>query len=114
MVPTFYKCEKCFKTNCKLWRDYQGCENLFCADCCIRLQLKNGTSSVLPRLIAEGKLVVPDSGPIQGMSPDGKLDDCDQLGWYVPAVPVNNSDREFWGYTSVPQSSVEWWKNLPL
>ena len=37
---------------------------------------------------------------------------CHQIGWSVPAVPTK--DGSFWGYTSVPQSGVDWWSSLPL
>jgi hypothetical protein len=36
----------------------------------------------------------------------------DQIGWYVPAIP----DMEgvgYWGYTSVPQAGIDWWRKLP-
>ncbi len=37
--------------------------------------------------------------------------DGDQIGWLVPAVPAPGDT--FWGYTSVPDEDVRWWKALP-
>lgn len=36
----------------------------------------------------------------------------DQIGWMVPAVPVDG-ELAFSGYCSVPQDLVEWWRKLP-
>lgn len=37
----------------------------------------------------------------------------DQIGWLIPAVPTPEGDT-YWGYTSVPEEGVNWWKLLPL
>lgn len=36
----------------------------------------------------------------------------DEIGWYVPAIH-DEADGLFWGYTSVPQYRIEWWRSLP-
>lgn len=36
----------------------------------------------------------------------------DQIGWDVPAIP-DEENVSYWGYSSVPQEGVEWWKALP-
>lgn len=40
------------------------------------------------------------------------LDDGDQIGWGVPAVP-DEDGASWWGYASVPQAGIEWWYRLP-
>jgi hypothetical protein len=34
------------------------------------------------------------------------------IGWRVAAVPTEEGDT-YWGYTSIPQAGVDWWKSLP-
>lgn len=99
-VPTFYRCSKCSATNCKLWRSYMSirCE-LFCARCAAA---ESGVSTQL--LDADGRL------PLE--SYEREL--TDQIGRYVPAVPVKDAREEtYWGYTSVPEDMCEWWRKLP-
>ena len=31
----------------------------------------------------------------------------------IPAVPKEDSDGGFWGYTSVPEENCKWWEELP-
>lgn len=40
------------------------------------------------------------------------LDDSDQVGWSVPAVPYEDG-ASWWGYTSIPRAGAEWWHRLP-
>lgn len=82
-----YKCSVCGAAGIKLWRQYQtlACDvELMCVDCAHKDQKKN--------------------------IEDFDLSKGDQIGWMVPAVPVNDT---FWGYCSVPQEGVDWWKSLP-
>jgi hypothetical protein len=95
-----YECS-CGATNCKLWRLYQtfmDSQELFCANCALANQDKVGP--------------VNAGGYLQG-----RYGMTDQIGWLVPAVPDNlqNLDniQTFWGYTSVPQDGVDWWRGLP-
>jgi hypothetical protein len=90
-----YKCSKCGADNCKLWRDYDhffGDLNLYCAPCAAEDQKKD-----IQSIDTEGCR----------SSPYGRTD---QIGWLVPAVPYEDT---FWGYASVPDERVEWWKKLP-
>lgn len=36
----------------------------------------------------------------------------DQCGWRVAAVPTEDGTT-FWGFTSVPEPGVRWWRDLP-
>lgn len=108
-VPSDYKCANCKATNCKLWREYQTfCPQLLCAKCAIDDQ-KDGASTTITRLAKLGPVVADE----QGMITDEHGFKCDQIGWYVPAVPTEDL-MAYWGYTSVPQDGVDWWKRLPL
>lgn len=89
-----YKCEDCGVKNVKLWREYQSFNvHLRCYKCAAKYQDKE-----IPDITKEGKV----KSEIGGLT--------DQIGWCIPAIP---SPDGFWGYTSVPQEDVEWWKNLP-
>ena len=98
-IPQDYSCSNCGKHGIKLWRQYQtfACNiDLLCCDYDARNQKKKCK-----------------------FSEDGKHFDkevemsIDQIGWLVPAVSTEENDT-FWGYTSVPQDGVNWWKSLPL
>ena len=94
-VPTTYACWKCKTTGKKLWRDYQTCcFNLTCYAC----------SGETKNIDDQGKVV----SHITGFA-------TDQIhGSRVPAVPMFDCDVEgYWGYTSVPQKEVDWWRKLP-
>ena len=87
-----YKCATCAAENCKLWRQYQTfvCNlHLLCGPCALSNQKKSGS-----------------------IDADGCINDCDQIGWLVPAVPTPDGET-FWGYSSVPPEGVAWWRNLP-
>lgn len=81
-----YTCGDCGAAGVRLWRDYQtvlDAQTLRCRTCAEK---------------HEGRTLT---------------DECDQIGWSVPAVPTPDGDT-FWGYTSVPLTGVRWWKSLPL
>jgi hypothetical protein len=94
-VAEGYKCTKCNKTNCKLWREYQTSfdkTGLYCAICACNNQNKPW------RLDRDGR----------------RQDDpwkTDQIGWLMPAVPTEDGES-FWGYSSVPPDACEWWRKL--
>ena len=97
-TPADYRCAQCSATGCKLWREYQTMSpQLLCADCACKDQEK------------------PNNVNEEGMRPftDTGKHMTDQIGWYVPAVP-DEQGIGYWGYTSVPQAGVDWWKRLPL
>lgn len=107
MVPGTYFCSKCNAKGVKLWRPYNSFNiRLLCADCAAEDQGKD-ISSMDEYGSHESKL--------SDGTPAGK---CDQIGWFVPAVPTEDAHPGFkdslayWGYTSVPQEGVDWWKRL--
>jgi hypothetical protein len=94
-IPEWYRCERCGATNCKLWREYQTCSpTLLCATCAAKDQGKD-----ISDIDAKGKYS-SDPG-----------DRTDQIGWYVPAIPVEDA-KAYWGYTSVPFFGCKWWEKL--
>jgi hypothetical protein len=94
-VPDGYKCADCGATNCKLWREYQIMTlKLLCAVCACKDQKKTDDVD------AEGRRSSDHGGR------------TDQIGWYVPAVP-DEEGVGYWGYTSVPEAGVNWWRKLP-
>ena len=100
-----YKCGDCGVEGVKLWREYQTFldhQVLRCADCAVKNQAQPGVSSTIT-----AKTKVGEDGKHEGRYGDRS----DQIGWLVPAVPTE--DGSFWGYTSVPQSGIEWWEALP-
>lgn len=108
-TPKKYKCAACKITGIKLWREYQTFSpQLLCAECAIKDQADPKASSSFSKLAAAGKVVVD----AEGKHVDQHGDRSDQIGWYVPAVP-DEEGAGYWGYTSVPQNGVNWWKQLP-
>jgi hypothetical protein len=97
-----YKCEVCGITGVKLWRMYQsGGVFLRCCDC-----------------------VKDEDHPVDKITPDGLIPAkrysegepdrwTDQIGWYIPACPVDGEDT-YWGYSSTPASSYTWWLHQPV
>lgn len=79
-----YTCSSCGAAHVKLWRDY----NCF---------LDN--QSLTCKACTERKAGKP-------------LLAGDQIGWHVPAVPTPDGST-FWGYSSVPEAAVQWWRALP-
>lgn len=79
-----YRCKECGAAGVKLWRQYH------CSTAAIRLLCT-------AHALADQKLDRIGEGGVS-------------IGWLVPARPVDGS---FWGQTSGPQSSVDWWNALP-
>lgn len=97
--PAGYHCGKCGAVGVKLWREYQTFldhNSLLCARCACSEQARSYAVTLRP-----------DGGTIV----DG--DYTDQIGWRIPAVPTQDGET-YWGYTSVPEDGVAWWKRLPL
>jgi hypothetical protein len=91
-TPEGYRCMRCPATGVKLWRDssmFLSHIDLYCRDCAEKDQ-----EETIDKL---------------GSS---DLNDSDQLGNLVPAVPTVDGST-FWAYTSVPQDGVAWWYSLP-
>jgi hypothetical protein len=94
-VPEEYVCSECKASGVKLWRRYQTVASLVHLRCC-RCACKIQKISLAEFVDSFGRF-------IQG----------DQIGWMVPAVPTEDGET-YWGYTSVPEAGVGWWKCLPL
>lgn len=100
-IPPGYKCAGCGDHGVKLWREYNtmACYiTLRCAACAVANQ-------------------AGEIGPNTVIGDDGKCEAkhgyrTDQIGYLMPAVPTEDGET-FWGYTSVPQPGVDWWKRLP-
>ena len=85
-----YVCDSCGSTECKLWRQshvFSNAVKLTCLECLESLGYCQGEWG--------DQFYDPEISPIN----------------YVPAVP--DLDGSFWGYTSVPEWWVQWWKFLP-
>lgn len=96
--PPAYRCATCGAHGVKLWREYMTSVDdpeLACCDCA-------------------GKNQAVDVGRIDanGTLPSGYGDRTDQIGWRVPAVPMENG-QTFWPYTTAPPDACEWWRRLP-
>jgi hypothetical protein len=95
--PDWYTCSICGASGVKLWRDYESFSTrLRCAHCAGEDQKRDVSAMTV-------------DGRISGLR--GQL--TDTIGWCVPAIPVPGDSVGFWGYTSVPQAGVEWWRQLP-
>lgn len=97
-APVGYACVKCGAAGCKLWRQYQTFANhirLLCGVCALADQKEPGP--------------IDDEGFHVGK---GALRKSDAIGWLVPAVPTEDGET-YWGYTTVPDAGVSWWRHLP-
>lgn len=80
-----YECNRCQKSNCKLWRDYLSADELVCMKC------------------AEGQ-----SGKRYDPSKSYSI------GWWVPALPrFEGSVDVFYNHLTTPDEAVSKWKHLP-
>lgn len=97
-IPQNYKCEECGAHGFKLWRMYQSfIPHLRCATCAAKNQDKDITSIGKDGTYQTKGKIYPKS---------------DQIGWYMPAIP-SEEGGSYWGYTSVPEPGIRWWRNLP-
>lgn len=95
-APKDYKCSKCGKVGTKMWRQYNSFHiELLCVD---------------DAMDNQGVFYVFDK---DGYYNDPQFGKCDQIKWLIPAVP-DEECKAYWGYTSVPQAGVDWWRRLPL
>lgn len=97
--PGRYRCADCGAHGVKLWRESEQFATLVrlrCCDCTGRFQ-------------DESVADIDESGRVRTM---GYTARTDQIGSSLPAVPSPDG-RTFWGYTSVPDEAVRWWKSLP-
>jgi hypothetical protein len=87
-VTDDYKCSRCGAGNCKLWREaHTVAPKLSCANC---ITYETGLAY---------NYVDPDGQFVHDVGAS------DTLGWYVPAVPTEDTET-YWGYSS-------WWRQLP-
>jgi len=94
--PSSYKCDHCGARCCKLWREYQTIgTKLLCCRCAAV-----GTGRSIDEIDEHGTIAT-------------KHGRTDQIGWWVPAVPVDGEPGAYWGYTSVPPEGIAWWRALP-
>ena len=94
--PPEYKCSKCGTSGVKLWRDYEDTD-LLCVKCAAKIKGIPFTD------VDEEGLHRAEYGVI-----------TDEIGWCVPAVPFEGCDDDTcWGYGSVPDDGIHWWKALP-
>lgn len=95
-VSAGYVCSACGAAGVKLWRQWNTMADhvqLLCAAC------------------AAPGVTVDQDGKIPFIVRGMDLGRTDQLdSGLAPAVPVGDT---FWGYTSVPQDGVDWWRSLP-
>lgn len=97
-VPKGYACKRCSAKGCKLWRPYESWNVvLLCAPCAASDQDKD-----ISTIDADGRW--GDDRPYPGRSW--------AIGWFVPAVPVEEDEISYWGYTSIPQVGIDWWRAL--
>ena len=94
VAPEGYTCFACDARGVKLWREgatfLEGL-TLACAACsCAEIGISNEVGADGRRAHAR----------------------TDQIGRRVPAVPTEDG-ASFWGYTSVPDAGVVWWRSLP-
>lgn len=97
-IPLDYRCDHCNIHGVKLWREYQTiatATKLLCAHCAGKNQGED-----VGQIDERGRIISKIAGR------------TDQIGNLLPAVPVEGDDT-YWGYTSVPEDGVDWWKNLP-
>jgi hypothetical protein len=98
-TPSSYVCKECRKHSIKLWRGYNAftySHILLCADCSAREE-----GADISTMDSDGK----------SRSAEGIL--TDKIGGRVPAIPTAENDA-FWGYSSVPDAGVQWWRRLPV
>jgi len=95
-----YVCGECGASEVKLWRRYQtflNHQSLLCA-----AHTAADQHADVAAIDSEGRYLDPQVGFR-----------VDSVGWMVPAVPTDDGET-FWGYTSIPQVGVDWWRGLPL
>jgi len=90
-IPSEYRCAGCQVHGVKLWRT-RHIDTLWC--------------SIHAGRIAGYQPVVDANG-----SNRHRGDVTDQIGPLVPAIPTEDGSS-FWGYTSVPEEGISWWRSL--
>lgn len=126
-VPEDYRCSRCGKGDVKLWRQYQTFADhikllcLTCAEADQKSFCKYSARAVdivqkwkeMWDLYAIGNSLSLDTPEKMELSELHSRATSDSIGWLVPAVPTEDGET-YWGYTSVPDQGIEWWKRLAL
>lgn len=103
-APHDYRCRDCGAHGVKLWRIASTfCIELRCADCA-----RAYSDTDHGKVDAEGYCLSYRKDRRGGYSAERS----DQIGPCVPAVP-DEEGQGYWGYTSVPEAGVRWWRALP-
>jgi len=92
--PEEYKCEKCKITGVKLWRDCMYTD-LLCAKCASEIK---------------GIPVTDIDANGERRLEHGQMT-C-QIGWYVPAVPCEDTPLDLY-WADIPEAGYAWWRALP-
>lgn len=127
IIPATYRCTECGAGGCKLWREYQTFlehQTLACCDCAGKSEGKDvraidagGKIELTYRPTRRQRRCTARRG-LRGrrgarrVPAEMTIGRTDQIGWRVPAVPTEDGST-FWGYTSVPDAGVRWWRDLP-
>lgn len=85
-----YSCSTCAKKNVKLWRE---------------THIKNVQLKCATCLNAD----VDSDGKV--LSKTGSK--TDQIGKFIPAIPIKDEEDAFWGYYATPETDMKWWQSLP-
>jgi hypothetical protein len=86
-APDWYRCGVCGAHGCKLWREYNRPTDY------LTLRCLSCAEDDAEEPVALGR------------------HSTDQVGGCVPAVP-SEEGTTYWGYSSVPEEGVTWWKRL--
>lgn len=102
-APDWYACSDCHLTQVKLWRPVHRDTDALCVCCLSARNTKLGHAR---------DQFLPSDVDLFGKIAHG-LGRTDQVGGYLPCIPLEDGDGA-WGYGSVPDVAVTWWKNLAL
>ena len=105
-IPESYVCGVCGASGCKLWREYQtpmSQQRLYCGPCAIK-ETRDPSR--------EGTAIRPDGKA--SWFPTGCTEPVwmDSVGRLCAGIPTEDGTT-FWGYTSVPEPALAWWRGLP-
>lgn len=105
-----YKCRKCNKEGCKLWRTYMTFDvDLLCVDCSVEEQKDPQVSTAFAALYAAGPIHFKEDGFYQS-----SVGYTDTIGWRVPAIPISSMPKAYWGVGGSSSQDYNTWSNLPL
>lgn len=103
-IPEDYVCAECGVFGHKLWRDHAADTYLLCALCAAANQKKN-----IIDIDANGRWT---SELATGNIMDQQIGNTETIGWFVPAVPIEDGSG-YWSFSFVPRVARIWWYKLP-